>query len=84
MRDNTFWVFRCARFKRVVKVFALSYAVRNKGEVFPLPSLPSLSSLRDATSPKVRGLGSPPKIAGHLVLRQTFTAFSRDFTGKEL
>ena len=59
-------------------------AVRNKGEVFPLPSLPSPSSLRDATSPKVRGLGSPPKIAGHLVLRQTFTAFSRDFTGKEL
>ena len=29
-------------------------------------------------------LGSPPKTVGHLVLRQTFTAFSRDFTGKEL
>ena len=29
-------------------------------------------------------LGSLPKIAEHLVLRQTFTAFSRDFTGKEL
>ena len=26
----------------------------------PLPGLPSPSSLRDATSPKVRGLGSPP------------------------
>ena len=76
--------FRYARFERVVKGFALSYAVRNKGEGFPLPSLPSPSSLRDATSPKVRGLGSLPKIVGHLVLRQTFTAFSRDFTGKEL
>ena len=28
--------------------------------VSPLPALPSPSSLRDATSPKVRGLGSPP------------------------
>ena len=56
----------------------------NWGTAAPEAALPSPSSLRDATSPKVRGLGSPPKIAGHLVLRQTFTAISRDFTGKEL
>ena len=84
MRDSTFWVFVIPVLNVLSMVFALSYAVRNKGEVFPLPSLPSPSSLRDATSPKARGLGSLPKIAGHLVLRQTFTAFSRDFTGKEL
>ncbi len=39
---------------------ALRYAVLNKGAAFPLPGSPSPSSLRDATSPKVRGLGSPP------------------------
>ena len=39
---------------------ALSYAVPNKGAGFPPAGLPSPSSLRDATSPKVRGLGSPP------------------------
>ena len=38
---------------------ALRYAVLNKGAAFPLPGSPSPSSLRDATSPKVRGLGSP-------------------------
>ncbi len=32
----------------------------NLGSAPPLPGLPSPSSLRDATSPKVRGLGSPP------------------------
>ena len=32
----------------------------NLGSAPPLPALPSPSSLRDATSPKVRGLGSPP------------------------
>ena len=32
----------------------------NLGPAPPLPGLPSPSSLRDATSPKVRGLGSPP------------------------
>ena len=84
MRDSTFWVFVIPVLDVLSMVFALSCAVRNKGEVFPLPSLPSPSSLHDATSPKVRGLGSLPKIAGHLVLCQTFTAFSRDFTGKEL
>ena len=31
----------------------------NLGPAPPLPGLPSPSSLRDATSPKVRGLGSP-------------------------
>ena len=40
---------------------ALRYAVRNKGAAFPLPGLPSPSSLRDATSPKVRGLGKGVK-----------------------
>ena len=39
---------------------ALSYAVLNKGAGFPAAGSPSPSSLRDATSPKVRGLGSPP------------------------
>ena len=39
---------------------ALSDAVLNLGSAPPLPALPSPSSLRDATSPKVRGLGSPP------------------------
>ena len=39
---------------------ALSCAVLNKGAAFSLTGLPSPSSLRDATSPKVRGLGSPP------------------------
>ena len=32
----------------------------NKGPATPSAALPSPSSLRDATSPKVRGLGSPP------------------------
>ena len=32
----------------------------NKGPATPSAGLPSPSSLRDATSPKVRGLGSPP------------------------
>ena len=32
----------------------------NKGPAAPEAGLPSPSSLRDATSPKVRGLGSPP------------------------
>ena len=32
----------------------------NLGPAPPLPGSPSPSSLRDATSPKVRGLGSPP------------------------
>ena len=31
----------------------------NKGPATPSAALPSPSSLRDATSPKVRGLGSP-------------------------
>ena len=34
--------------------------LRNKGPAAPAAGLPSPSSLRDATSPKVRGLGSPP------------------------
>ena len=34
--------------------------LRNKGPAAPEAALPSPSSLRDATSPKVRGLGSPP------------------------
>ena len=38
---------------------ASSDAVLNKGPVAPEAGLPSPSSLRDATSPKVRGLGSP-------------------------
>ena len=34
----------------------------NKGPATPSAALPSPSSLRDATSPKVRGLGSPPSL----------------------
>ena len=34
----------------------------NKGPATPSAGLPSPSSLRDATSPKVRGLGSPPSL----------------------
>ncbi len=34
----------------------------NKGPAIPSAGLPSPSSLRDATSPKVRGLGSPQSL----------------------
>ena len=51
---------RCSLPSAGLALFALRCAVLNKGADFPPPGSPSPSSLRDATSPKVRGLGSPP------------------------
>ena len=45
LRDSTFSVFVIPVLNVLPRVLALSCAVRNKGEVFPLPSLPSPSSL---------------------------------------
>lgn len=68
MRASTFWVFVIPVLNvlsRVLKCPSRRCNLNLRG-VSPLPSLPSPSPLRDATSPKVRGLGSLPKIAGLL------------------
>ena len=83
LRDSTFWVFVVPVLDVLPRVLALSYAVRNKGEAFPLPGLPSPSSLarchlsqgeRPWQSAKFPGLTLRPAAAKRAVRRYTKTS----------